>query len=86
MHQRGERLDPKRLDGLWKLIYEEKEKTEGIDCISMKIVSEVEGGNSSQVQIFYGYQIPSPKQEDAKTKEKKYQIVYEDGYLTFNHP
>lgn len=85
MHQRGEILDLGRVKGLWKLIYESKDRSDSLDCISMKIEHNIEGGNSSQVQVFFGYKIPMP-QEDPKTKEQKNFILFEDGYITFNHP
>lgn len=66
MHHRDEKLDLKRIEGLWKLIYESKDRSESLDCISMKILKDIKGANDTQVQIFYGYKIPTP-QEDSDT-------------------
>lgn len=34
----GKKLDLKRLQGQWKLLYEDRQKTDGLDCMTTKIV------------------------------------------------
>ena len=76
MHDRGEKLDPQRLSGLWKVIFDHEAHSQGKDCHSMKLKSYVAGLNETQLQLFTGYW--------NKTEDK---FFYDnDAYLTFNHP
>lgn len=51
---RKDAFDPKRLVGTWKTVYESKERTAGMDCISVKI-QDFPGANASQVQVLTGH-------------------------------
>ena len=53
MTMRGEKLDPQKLKGLWKTIYESEEKLDRSDCLSDKLQS-FEDGNITQLQMFTG--------------------------------
>ena len=78
----NEKLDLNKLNGQWKLFYEDKNKVQELNCISMRIKTEIEGANSTQLQISFGYKIPN--QDEGEDPKPVY--IYEDGFLTFNHP
>ena len=81
MQEKGEKVNLEKIEGLWKVVYESKELTEKMDCMSMKFDRDFEGVNSSTTQVFFGYQIPLPPDSDP---DRKHTILYEDGYLNFN--
>jgi len=78
MLKRGEKLVPQKLAGLWKFIYEEKRRTDGLDCFSMRIDKDFAGANATQFQVTIGHGMADPSDPT---------ILFEDDqYFTFNHP
>ena len=76
MHDRGEKLEPHRLSGLWKVVYDQEERTRDMDCFSEKFKKNVAGLNATQLQFLIGHQ----------DLTENYFIYDNDAFFTFNHP
>lgn len=75
MHHRGEKLEPHRLSGLWKVIYDQEVHTFDMDCFSMKLNKDVDGFNETQLQVLVGH----------RDLVDDFFLYDDDAYFTFNH-
>ena len=79
LHHRGEKLEPQKLHGLWKIVYDHEERTKDMDCFTLKFDKEVEGLNQTQLQVLVGHRYLEFQEENS--------FVYDDdAFFTFNHP
>lgn len=80
MHHRGEKLEPLRLHGLWKIVYDHEDRTKDMDCFTLKFDKDAEGLNQTQLQVLVGHRY-------AEFTESAETFVYDDdAFFTFNHP
>ena len=81
MFERGDTLKPHKLAGYWKFIYEDKLRTDDLDCLSMRADIDFPGANSTSLQMFIGQKNVDPQ------SSLNGQIFYEDDqFFIFNHP
>lgn len=78
MHHQGKKLEPLRLEGLWKVIYDHEERTRDMDCYSIKFIKDHPKLNSTQLQVLVGH-----KFKDMQDNSFMYD---DDAFFTFNHP
>jgi len=70
-------LEPSKLHGLWKFVYEADHRTKDLDCYSLKIIKNFPGSNDTQVQVLIGHKFADSESDT---------FLYDDDqYFTFNH-
>ena len=60
MFERGETLEPHKLAGNWKFIYEDMQRTDDLDCLSMRVDTDFPGANLTSVQMLIGQKNVDP--------------------------
>ena len=81
MFERGEILEPRKLAGKWKFVYEDKLRTADLDCFTMRADIEFPGANETTIQMIIGH-----KNVESGSPLNG-QILYEDDqFFIFNHP
>lgn len=85
----GKKLDLNKLYGQWKLIYEDREKTDGLDCMTTKIVP-FSKDNSTIVHVLNGQIIVDhdiPEAANYFHEDYASPVFYDDETVfVFNHP
>lgn len=83
---RKESFDPHKLLGLWKTIYMSKDRTEGMDCLTLKFENFTDG-NSSQVRVLTGHQLVDPVNDASRFEDFEMDgVFYDEAFLTFGDP
>lgn len=78
MHHLGKKLEPQRLEGLWKIIFDHEQRTLDMDCYTIKFNKDYPGLNETQLQVLVGH-----KYQEMQDNSFMYD---DDAYFTFNHP
>jgi hypothetical protein len=85
----GKKLDLNKLYGQWKLIYEDREKTDGLDCMTTKMVPYSKD-NSTIVHVLNGQIIVDhdiPEAANYFHEDYASPVFYDDETVfVFNHP
>lgn len=76
MHDRGEKLAPHRLNGIWKVVYDQESRTQDMDCFTVKLNKDAAGLNETQLQVVMGH----------RDLTEDFFLYDDDAYFTFNHP
>jgi len=74
------------MKGTWKTVYESKERTKGMDCLSVKF-QDFEGGNKTQLHALIGHILVDHDLDISRFEDHEMEgAFFDDAFLTFGHP
>lgn len=83
---RKDKFYPKKLLGSWKTVFESKDRTRNMDCLTIKF-QDFPGANNSQVNVLVGHQLVDPENDASRFEDLELDgVFYDSAWLSFGHP